>query len=123
MACAQTNADFRPANYNIQIWRNDTWSQVFLLTANEVPISLVGAEVEIQVRKKPNSDNAELTLTELAGGGITVGGVNNNQITVNKQVTIAAGTYVYDMVVLFPNGNEKTYIWGNFIVYEDITKL
>lgn len=122
MSCLSTNADFRPAQYNISIWRNDTWSQVMVLTANEVPISLVGSEVEIQVRKKPNSTDAEMTLTE-TNGGITVGGVNNNQITINYPVDIAAGTYVYDMVVLFPNGNEKTYIWGNFIVYEDITKL
>jgi len=122
MACAQTNADFRPANYNIQIWRNDTWSQVFLLTANNLPVSLVGADVKIQVRKKPNSSTADLTLTE-TNGGITVGGTNNNQITVNYPVSIAAGTYVYDMVVVFANGNEKTYIWGNFIVYEDITKI
>jgi hypothetical protein len=122
MACAQTNADFRPANYNIQIWRNDTWSQVLTLTANNVPISLVGADVKIQIRKKPNSETAELTLTE-TNGAITVGGVNNNQITINYDITIAAGTYVYDMLVLFPNGNEKTYIWGNFIVYEDITKI
>ncbi len=122
MACAQTNADFRPANYNIQIWQNDTWSQVLTLTANLVPISLVGADVKIQIRKKPNSTNAELTLTE-TNGAITVGGVNNNQITINYKITIASGTYVYDMTVLFPNGNEKTYIWGNFIVYEDITKI
>jgi hypothetical protein len=122
MSCAQSNADFKPANYNIQIWRNDTWSQVFLLTANTVPINLTGAEVEIQVRKKPNSETAELTLTE-TNGGIVVGGVNNNQITINYGVDIAAGSYVYDMAILFPNGNEKTYIWGNFIVYEDITKL
>jgi hypothetical protein len=122
MACAQTNADFRPANYNIQIWQNDTWSQVLTLTANLVPISLVGADVKIQIRKKPNSTTAELTLTE-TNGAITVGGVNNNQITINYKITIAAGTYVYDMTVLFPNGNEKTYIWGNFIVYEDITKI
>jgi hypothetical protein len=122
MSCLSTNADFRPAQYNISIWRNDTWSQVMVITANEVPVSLVGAEVEIQVRKKPNSDTAEMTLTE-QNGGITVGGVNNNQITINYPVDIAAGTYVYDMVVVFPNGNEKTYIWGNFIVYEDITKI
>lgn len=122
MSCLSTNADFRPAQYNISIWRNDTWSQVMVITANDVPVSLVGAEVEIQVRKKPNSTDAEMTLTE-QNGGITVGGVNNNQITINYPVDIAAGTYVYDMVVLFPNGNEKTYIWGNFIVYEDITKL
>lgn len=122
MSCLSTNADFRPAQYNISIWRNDTWSQVMVITANDVPVSLVGAEVEIQVRKKPNSTDAEMTLTE-QNGGITVGGVDNNQITINYPVDIAAGTYVYDMVVLFPNGNEKTYIWGNFIVYEDITKL
>lgn len=122
MSCLSTNADFRPAQYNISIWRNDTWSQVMRITANEVPVDLTGSDVEIQVRKKPNSDTAEMTLTE-ANGGITVGGVDNNQITINYPVDIAAGTYVYDMVVLFPNGNEKTYIWGNFIVYEDITKL
>ena len=122
MSCTQSNADFRPANYNIQIWRNDTWSQVFLLTANDVPIDLTGSTVEIQVRQRPNSETALLTLTE-ANGAITVGGVDDNQITINYGVDIAAGSYVYDMTVLFPNGNEKTYIWGNFIVYEDITKL
>lgn len=122
MSCLSTNADFRPAQYNISIWRNDTWSQVMVITANDVPVSLVGAEVEIQVRKTANATTAAMTLTE-QNGGITVGGVNNNQITINYPVDIAAGTYVYDMVVLFPNGNEKTYIWGNFIVYEDITKL
>ena len=122
MSCNQSNADFRPANYNIQIWRNDTWSQVFVLTANEVPIDLTGSTVEIQVRQRPNSETALLTLTE-ANGAITVGGVDDNQITINYGVDIAAGSFVYDMTVLFPNGNEKTYIWGNFIVYEDITKL
>lgn len=122
MSCLSTNADFRPAQYNISIWRNDTWSQVMVITANDVPVSLVGSEVEIQVRKTANAATAAMTLTE-TNGGITVGGVNNNQITINYPVDIAAGSYVYDMVVLFPNGNEKTYIWGNFIVYEDITKL
>ena len=82
MSCTQSNADFRPANYNIQIWRNDTWSQVFLLTANDVPIDLTGSTVEIQVRQRPNSETALLTLTE-ANGAITVGGVDDNQITIN----------------------------------------
>lgn len=122
MSCLSTNADFRPAQYNVSIWRNDTWSQVLLITANTVPVSLVGADVKIQVRKQPNSTTADMTLTE-TNGGITVGGTNNNQITINYPVNIAAGPYVYDMVVVFPSGNEKTYIWGNFIVYEDITKI
>lgn len=123
MACANTNADFRPANYNIQIWRNDTWSQVFQLTANEVPIDLTGSYIEIQVREYPDSSSAKLTLDNEDNGGIIIGGLDNNQIYINKAVDVNAGTYVYDMVVQFPNGNEKTYIWGNFIVYEDITKI
>jgi hypothetical protein len=123
MACANTNADFRPANYNIQIWRNDTWSQVFQLTANQVPIDLSGSYIEIQVREYPDSSSAKLTLDNETNGGITIGGLNNNQIYINKAVDMNAGTYVYDMVVQFPNGNEKTYIWGNYIVYEDITKI
>jgi hypothetical protein len=123
MACANTNADFRPANYNIQIWRNDTWSQVFQLTANEVPIDLSGSYIEIQVREYPDSSSAKLTLDNETNGGIIIGGLDNNQIYINKAVDVNAGTYVYDMVVQFPNGNEKTYIWGNFIVYEDITKI
>jgi hypothetical protein len=123
MSCISTNADFRPAQYNISIWKSNTWSQIFLLTANTVPINLSAATVEIEIRKTINSSNVELTLTELAGGGITVGGVNNNMITINKDINLAAGNYVYDMAVKFSNTNVKTYIWGNFIVYQDITQI
>lgn len=122
MSCLSTNADFRPAQYNISIWKSNTWSQIFLLTANTVPINLSTATVEIQIRKKINSTTAELTLTE-NGGGIVVGGVNNNMITINKDIDLEAGNYVYDMAVQFSNTNIKTYIWGNFIVYQDITQF
>jgi hypothetical protein len=121
MSCNSSTADFRPANYNIQIWQNNTWSQIFQLLANNVPIDLTGALVEIQVRTRPSSTTALLTLT--IGNGITVGGLNLNQITINQAVSIAAGSYVYDLTIQFPNDNVKTYIWGNFIVYQDITQL
>jgi hypothetical protein len=44
-------------------------------------------------------------------------------ITINKDINLAAGNYVYDMAVKFSNTNIKTYIWGNFIVYQDITNI
>jgi hypothetical protein len=122
MSCISTNADFRPAQYNISIWKTNTWSQIFLLTANTVPIDLSTAAVEIEIRKTITSSTVELTLTE-GGGGITVGGQNNNMITINKDINLAAGNYVYDMAVKFSNNNIKTYIWGNFIVYQDITNI
>lgn len=92
------------------------------MTANTVPIDLSTAEVEIEIRKTITSSTVELTLTE-GGGGITVGGQNNNMITINKDINLAAGNYVYDMAVKFSNTNIKTYIWGNFIVYQDITNI
>jgi hypothetical protein len=122
MSCISTNADFRPAQYNISIWKTNTWSQIFLLTANTVPIDLSTAAVEIEIRKTISSTTVDLTLTE-GGGGITVGGANNNMITINKDINLAAGNYVYDMAVKFSNTNIKTYIWGNFIVYQDITNI
>jgi hypothetical protein len=121
MSCNPSNADFRPANYNIQIWQNNTWSQIFQLTANTDPIDLTGANIEIQVRRRPNSADADMTLT--LADGITIGGVDDNQITINYDVNIDAGSYVYDMTIQFPNDNIKTYIWGNFIVYQDITQI
>ena len=92
------------------------------MTANTVPIDLSTAAVEIEIRKTITSSTVELTLTE-GGGGITVGGQNNNMITINKDINLTAGNYVYDMAVKFSNTNIKTYIWGNFIVYQDITNI
>lgn len=121
MACNNSNADFRPAQYNIQIWRNDTWSNKFALFTGETPINLTGATVEIQVRQTPSGSTAYLTLG--IGTGLTIGGVDSNEITVNALVDISAGSYVYDMAVQFSDLSEKTYIWGTFIVYEDVTKI
>jgi len=115
------NADFKPAQYNIQIWKNDTWNNTFTLLNETTPISLVGATVKIQIRKKANSTDALATLT--IGSGITISGTSSNVINVAYNVGIDAGSYVYDMAIKFSDGSEKTYIWGIFIIYEDVTKI
>lgn len=123
MSCSSsTIADLRPAQYNVQIWRNDTWSQVFTLTANNVAINLSGSTIKIQVRKTAASPDVLLSLTT-ADSSIIIGGASSNQITLNKVVNIDAGNYVYDMNVTFPSGLVKTYVWGTFFIQEDITKI
>jgi hypothetical protein len=112
-------SDFRPGKLDIQMWRNDTWQQVFTLLADTTPISLLGATVYIQVRK---GCGGTLALSLTNGSGVTIGGVNNNQITVNKLVDIAKGNYVWDMQVTFSDTTVKTYLEGDFIVYDDVTK-
>ncbi len=121
MSCNSTSADLRPAQYNVKIWRNDSWAQTFALLADTTPIDLSGSTILIQVRPTPSSSVVALELTS-EDSSIGIGGVDNNQITLNKIVDVAAGTYVYDMSVTFPSGEVKTYLWGNFIVSEDISK-
>jgi len=122
MSCSTTTADLRPAQYNVQIWRNDSWSQIFTIIADSVPVNLTGCTITIQVRKTASASTIDLTLST-SDSSITIGGVSNNQITLNKKVTIAAGSYLYDMNVSFPSGVVKTYVWGAFFVQEDITKI
>jgi hypothetical protein len=122
MSCSTTTADLRPAQYNVQIWRNDTWSQVFTISANSVAVNLTGCTIIIQVRKTASSSDVVLSLSS-ADTSIVIGGVSSNQITLKKVVNIAAGSYVYDMNVTFPSGLVKTYVWGTFFVQEDITKI
>ena len=112
-------SDFRPGKLDIQIWRNDTWQQVFTLLADTTPISLLGATVYIQVRK---GCGGVLALSLTNGSGITIGGVSNNQITVKKLCDIAKGNYVWDLQVTFQDLSVKTYLEGDFIVYDDVTK-
>lgn len=121
MSCNSTSADLRPAQYNVKIWRNDSWAQTFALLADTTPIDLSGCTILIQVRPTPTSTSIALELTT-DDSSIGIGGVDSNQITLNKIVDVAAGTYVYDMNVTFPSGEVKTYLWGNFIVTEDISK-
>lgn len=121
MSCNNSNADFRPGQYNIQIWKNDTWSNTFALLIDTTPVDLTGAVVEIQVRQTPAGTTAFLTLG--IGTGITITGAENNEINVSALVDIVAGSYVYDIAVQFQDLTEKTYVWGTFIVYEDITKI
>ena len=112
-------SDFRPGTLDIKMWRNDTWIQTYALTVNTVPISLVGATVYIQVRKGCGGD---LALSATNGSGVTIGGVSNNEISVNKLVNIDKGNYKWDMQVTFSDGTVKTYLEGDFIVYDDVTK-
>jgi hypothetical protein len=112
-------SDFRPGTLDIKMWRNDTWKQTYALTVNNVAISLLGATVYIQVRKGCGGD---LALSATNGSGVTIGGVGNNEISVNKLVNIDKGNYKWDLQVSFSDGTVKTYLEGDFIVYDDVTK-
>jgi hypothetical protein len=111
--------DYRPATYNVKLPKGNTWQSVFLLYKDSVPINLSTAEVRAQIRRKATSTTAEVTLTE--ADGITVGGASNNQITFSKRINIAAGNYVWDLLVI-SGGVYKTYVGGKFEMVEEVTE-
>lgn len=120
MSCNTNGADLRPHQYNVSIWRNDTWSQTFAVKSNGVAMDLRNSTIKIQVRKKAGDTN---TLLELSTeDGISIIGNEYNNIYLHKKVEIHSGNYVYDMNVTFSDGSVKTLVWGNFFVQEDVTK-
>lgn len=112
--------DLRPAKHDIKTWRNDTLAINFELSIDGTDLNLSGATIRMQVRPAAGSATTTLALTE--GDGITVSGANHNVIQLKKLITIAQGEYVYDLESQFSNGDVKTYLKGNFVVQEDITK-
>jgi len=110
-----------PGSYTIQAYRNDTLQLTFTITDGSAqPISLSTADVKMQIRRHPDGD-VEQALTE--GNGITVGGANNNVITISKVISIEnGGNYVYDLQASFASGVVITYVKGYFILFEDVTK-
>lgn len=113
-------SDFRPGINDVMITRNDTWVQSFVLTASSVAIDLSGATITIQIRK--GCDGLLMLTASTGGNGVTISGAGNNQINVSKLINIAKGKYEYDVNVAFNSGVIKTYLAGDFTVYEDVTK-
>jgi uncharacterized protein YxjI len=111
--------NFLPATYNIKLTKGNTWETKFTVFKDSVPVNLSAAEVRIQIRRKATSTSAEVTITE--ADGVTVGGVSNNEITVSRRVNIAAGDYVWDLLVI-NSGIYKTYVGGKFQVVEEVTE-
>lgn len=109
--------DLRPQYHRIAILKNDTLPISFAITHNQEPVDLSTADVKMQVRQSATSATVLLAFTE--ADGITV---TNNIIKLNKKVTISAGNYVYDLEITYTNGEVRTYLYGDFIVTEDITK-
>lgn len=113
------SSDLRPAKWDIAMWRNDYWVQVYSLTLDSNPIDLQNATVNIQIRK---GCGGTLALSLTNGNGVTITGANNNQVSISKLVDIEKGMYRWDMQITYASGVVKTYIEGDFEVQDDVTK-
>ena len=102
--------------------RGDTFENVnFELKINDVVYDLTNTEIRMQLRKVYGGVVA-LDLTSVADAGITITDAVNGLFKINQQIiNIEAYNYIYDIQFDF-DGDVKTYISGNFLITNDVTR-
>lgn len=106
--------------------RGDTFDGFgFVVTSNGGnPVDFTGATIKIQFRTKPDSDVVMEWLT--SDNSIVITGANNNIINMQPktglQMDIKAGTYRYDINVLFPTNITRTYVEGEMQIVDDYSR-
>jgi hypothetical protein len=103
--------------------RGDTWPGItsITITTNNVPVSLSGASIKMQLRE--DLDAPVVLELSTANGGITITNPLSGIFQIPPQIIdIPFDTYNYDIQVTFPNGVIKTYIAGTWVITPDITE-
>lgn len=108
---------------NFQTIKGDTFEQVtFELLLNDEPYSLEDAIIRMQLRKEYGGIPV-LSLTSVDNAGLTITNAANGLFKINKQIiNICAYNYLYDIEIEFGDGTVKTYISGNFVIKNDVTR-
>jgi hypothetical protein len=107
-----------PGELNFTVYKGDTLYKTLTLTdGNGDPLDLSTCTIVMQVRTKPG-ETVEIELTE--GDGLTV---SSNTVLIDHTVTIAKGSYKWDMQFAFASGITRTYVAGGFSVLDDITRV
>lgn len=102
--------------------KGDTFEAVnFEIKIDNVVVDLTDTIIRMQLRKEYGGVVA-LSLTSVANAGITITDAVNGLFKINEQVINAdAYNYIYDIQFDF-DGVIKTYISGNFLIKNDVTR-
>jgi hypothetical protein len=108
---------------NFQNIKGDTFNLVnFEVKVNDVAVDLTDSVVKMQLRKE-YCGVVGLSLTSVASAGITITDAPNGKFKINKQIIdIPAYNYIYDIEIHFDNNDVKTWVSGNFLILNDVTR-
>ena len=108
---------------NFEHIKGDTFEEVsFELQINSNPYSLEDAIIRMQLRKEYGGIPF-LSLTSVGNDGITITNDSLGHFKINQQIiNIDAYNYIYDIEIEFGDGTIKTYISGNFLIKNDVTR-
>jgi len=103
--------------------KGDSFEAVnFQMLVNTVALNLTGCTLRMQLRKEYGGV-IFLSLTSVASAGITITTPATGLFRINKQIiNIDAANYIYDIELIKADGTVKTYISGNFLITNDVTR-
>jgi hypothetical protein len=106
--------------YDIEAKQGDTWDgRQFVISKNGEALNLTGATITMQVRSTRTTPSIVMFVTPTQ---ITLDAPLLGTFTVQPTViAAAAGVYQYDIQIVWLSGVVKTYIGGQFTIYEDVT--
>jgi hypothetical protein len=103
--------------------KGDTFDEVpFQIFFNTVPLDISDAIIRMQLRLEYGG-NIYLALTSVDNEGITILDPLEGIFKINEQIiNIKANSYIYDIEIIFANGEVKTWVSGNFNILPDVTR-
>jgi len=103
--------------------KGDTFEAVnFQMLVNSVALNLTGCTLRMQLRKEYGGV-IFLALTSVASAGITITNPSSGIFSINRQIiNLDAFNYIYDIELIKADGTVKTYVSGNFVITNDVTR-
>lgn len=111
------NSDAMPQNYDLVMYRGDTFTIFFTITISGTPVSLSGSTVRAHL-KSNYEDRSPLPFTCTITG--TPGQVRMS-MPAGTTSNLIPGSYIYDLEVTDAGGSVRTYLAGDVTVENDVT--
>jgi|SRR6186713_980219 len=111
--------------FDFIVKQNQTFNPLLtFLDDNNNPINFSGAIIKLSVREKGScgcgggcsSYNSNFNQVYKQDFEPEITGAGNNQLQFDDLIELARGQYVYDMIVVWPDGEQQYYLKGNFKV-------
>lgn len=107
----------------VTIRRGASWVETWAITDQAAdPVDLSAADVLLQVRKKQEPDGELVFEADNAAiGGITIGGADDNEITVSKVVDGDDGTWFWDLKITHATGRVDYPRAGEILIHNNVS--
>jgi hypothetical protein len=107
------------------MYQGASFDYTFTWKIDGIPVNLGGYTARMQVRRRPESENAVLTFTT-ENGGITLGGALGTilvEADPNTTENTDAASYFYDLELESFGGEVYRLLQGKFTVSAEVTRV